>query len=527
MRDPQDVVFGYKRRIYARLMLAMSRSEALGILGLTGYPAPEAIQKSWKTLALQNHPDRGGDLEKMKQINVARDVLVGVQKPTLERGPAPGWTPPGQSSYSYNKADDALDLFASAARRNSSTVTNYLTENFPKWGPWKIQEPITVRPLDRACRVSLSGEGGAWFVVMLQRESGKSYVTVRLAGLSMNEFTVDLGSRNAEDLWKDPASLFGKALGTYSNNTAAPRVVPGTPFNPGVSGVTWGVAADSGYMDMQIEGTFKSPASFVTCIGRKADGSFVVLGCIYRRGREGVNPDGTRLTAEPSFTSTFTTVKEAKHLPKAIQAVAKSFLVEFDLPRKFTVMSPALGTLNQEAIEKVSKVRGSLTLKDALAGAGFLDEAAGAGRKIQVEISMDKVTRNKATRQDEIDGTIYFNGKAYPLSNAAMETLWSDIVFSKAFRSAPLGYKVNITKSRGGMFRLNPVEVLEHLATILSGESSQVVVNLQQAIEAAEDATAAKVASSLLAVWTPLEAEIWSGVPAYDLLTQAYGLLLV
>lgn len=63
---------------YARLIQAMSLDEAKRVLGLpaVGTPSADEISKAYKTLALQNHPDRGGDADKMVEINVARDVLL-------------------------------------------------------------------------------------------------------------------------------------------------------------------------------------------------------------------------------------------------------------------------------------------------------------------------------------------------------------------------------------------------------------------------------------------------------------------
>lgn len=76
-----------ERYLYARRLVAMSLSEAKGILGFpsSSFPSPEEVNRSWKSLAFQNHPDRGGDPVKMRDINVARDVLLGKSRAT--------WTP--------------------------------------------------------------------------------------------------------------------------------------------------------------------------------------------------------------------------------------------------------------------------------------------------------------------------------------------------------------------------------------------------------------------------------------------------
>lgn len=53
----------------------MSPEEALSILGIDSFSSKEELDKIYKQLAMKNHPDRGGNPEKMKQINIAKDVL--------------------------------------------------------------------------------------------------------------------------------------------------------------------------------------------------------------------------------------------------------------------------------------------------------------------------------------------------------------------------------------------------------------------------------------------------------------------
>lgn len=45
------------------------------ILGVNKNAAPDEIKKAYRKLAMQHHPDRGGDADKFKQINEAYDVL--------------------------------------------------------------------------------------------------------------------------------------------------------------------------------------------------------------------------------------------------------------------------------------------------------------------------------------------------------------------------------------------------------------------------------------------------------------------
>ncbi len=85
------------RNLYALLLTAMSMEEAKVTLGFppTESPSREEISKAWKQKAFENHPDRGGDPRKMVEINVAKDILEGKERPTYSRPEPPSATPPG------------------------------------------------------------------------------------------------------------------------------------------------------------------------------------------------------------------------------------------------------------------------------------------------------------------------------------------------------------------------------------------------------------------------------------------------
>ena len=76
------------------LVMAMSVDTAKRLLGFdeSYTPSTDDVAKAWKKKALEHHPDRGGDAEMMKQVNIAHDVLTGKQRPDRGGGgsrPAP------------------------------------------------------------------------------------------------------------------------------------------------------------------------------------------------------------------------------------------------------------------------------------------------------------------------------------------------------------------------------------------------------------------------------------------------------
>jgi len=52
------------------------REEALAELGLADPVDDETIKLAWRRLAMEHHPDRGGDKERLQTINAAVDCLI-------------------------------------------------------------------------------------------------------------------------------------------------------------------------------------------------------------------------------------------------------------------------------------------------------------------------------------------------------------------------------------------------------------------------------------------------------------------
>lgn len=79
-------------RAYQFHVAAMSMQEARELLDVKDNANHDVINKAYKEKAFQFHPDRGGDPSDMVKINVARDILLGKQRPEKGYGPAPSPT---------------------------------------------------------------------------------------------------------------------------------------------------------------------------------------------------------------------------------------------------------------------------------------------------------------------------------------------------------------------------------------------------------------------------------------------------
>ena len=58
----------------------MNFKKALNVFGLSEVPESETLKKLYKKLSIENHPDRGGSQGKMKDINLAYEILKNTQQ---------------------------------------------------------------------------------------------------------------------------------------------------------------------------------------------------------------------------------------------------------------------------------------------------------------------------------------------------------------------------------------------------------------------------------------------------------------
>jgi len=88
------------------------------ILGVSPGTSQADIKKAYRKLALEHHPDRGGDEEKFKEVTEAYEVLSGKSKPSSQQAPNPG---PGFSGFNpadlYEFMNQANQAYGARRRR--------------------------------------------------------------------------------------------------------------------------------------------------------------------------------------------------------------------------------------------------------------------------------------------------------------------------------------------------------------------------------------------------------------------------
>jgi hypothetical protein len=132
---------GRRDLLHEFMVAAMSLDTAKTLLGFDpdADPNDDEVSRAWKKKALEHHPDRGGDPEVMKQINVAHDVLTGKQRPDRgsgfsprRPGPAtgptgPAWSPPPpvERKKTFEEALKDAGGIPSGVKWKFKTVTGY------------------------------------------------------------------------------------------------------------------------------------------------------------------------------------------------------------------------------------------------------------------------------------------------------------------------------------------------------------------------------------------------------------------
>lgn len=511
-------VDSHKFRVYARLVRAMTRYEALSIFGLPASATPDQIKSKYRELALQNHPDRGGDLRKMQQINVARDVLLssGASAPPFRpdrSSPPPRRPYPGGGS----SVDQEFERLVEFVKFKKEAHRRYLEMSTGQ--PWQA----TLRTTGNGF-VLTQGSGdypriavfalskamvGAWGVTIIyQRVAGSRELITRHTANTVEEMEAKI---------HDTVEFFKDTLAEHKKGAKIkPLHFPGSSLK--LTGGSFEIVGQTPLAAKMLHPEVHVAVWGVVLIGKRPSGFQVAVVTLRLEGVQDLL-DGTPVTWDDDYASLTATVANPKEIPRAILTLCERMGVV--APKKFSLESIQA---SEEAIKRAirSRARGTLALKDAMAGAGYI-ESSGSGRKITVEMS--SVLEPSVSSYLKTVSYLYFNGKQFRISEAGRANIASKN-YMRAILEKTLNKKLNLTRVRSQGW--NPVKLLSKLLELLPNESSELTVNLLQAIEAAEDAEAAvnrKTASAeaVLTVFTGSEAEVFTGTPVTSILETAYG----
>lgn len=420
-----------------------------------------------------------------------------------------------------------MEVVAQLVRKLKDQVPNilrYLDAHLGEHGPWAFDGPSSrgASGVELAFKAD-KGAGSRTPGVLVHVSVSRGYYglsdSITMGTIGTGDF-LTAASTQVRGTLSDTSELtrfvndidfmLGKTVTTIKKGKEAPTVIPTTPLDNPFMGVNWAIASEYfgfEHATFQSDGVITVPQHCTVLIGKRGD-DYALLGVQFSEQFEYQNrATGQRTIVEAQFKTAHALVKDMKALPKAIITVA-SQLTTKSVPKKFRVIDPP-ATASWKVIK--SDNRATLPLKDALAGSGLVD-APQADRKITVECLLEAdwvkgVPIHKAT--------LFFNGKPYTLKPETAKALSEDYVYSYAVLKNP-GRKVNITRLTGGRMGTSASVVLNHWADeVMANESSAVLLALMQAIESIEGNS--KTARAILAHFTPLEAEVFSGRAAIDL----------
>lgn len=182
----------------------MSVDDALSIFGLSQSDLDDKklINKTYRALALKNHPDKGGDLELMKKITVAKSVLDNAVSRTTASGKFDWEAMRKEYTELAQKVNEILD-----ATFNPNTFTSYFQSVYGEGFEW-----------DELTRMPSKGDRNPSYAGFLGEFSNKDRSIVFTFRVSAHLVDVKSGTKSlgsAMDSISFP--LFVDAYGLYGN----------------------------------------------------------------------------------------------------------------------------------------------------------------------------------------------------------------------------------------------------------------------------------------------------------------------
>ncbi len=87
--------FGSVKERLERWLSSIDEQDPYRLLGVSKSDSPERIREKYRELALENHPDRGGSVEKMRQLNDAYERIAVHREGRLRTSPSAELPAPG------------------------------------------------------------------------------------------------------------------------------------------------------------------------------------------------------------------------------------------------------------------------------------------------------------------------------------------------------------------------------------------------------------------------------------------------
>jgi hypothetical protein len=525
---------------YAKMLLAMTLEQAKTVLGFPpgAMPSPEEIAKAYKMKALENHPDRGGDLKKMVDVNVAKDVLVGKQRPSYE-SPSSGYSPPPKDRGPSEEMKKAILNFAAKALRQlqgwfpditfstdgETFVPGYSKDGIGTYLRGEAQNDITLRVFFSLVPVSMHWSETTY--------SMRARVEVRSPTYQSDSQTINLldNAPTVEGAGEASASKLRGLLKDQMRLVSIPVLkLEGPSFSDALSDagtfseseVEWKFVSNSIYSWVDASSRYSAPG-YDTWLMYGTLGEKHVFLALKKRLSQGDKEVPTHLSPR-------TIVKEgwecrasvvsgnqklSKIAAKELRALVQSNWQEPVDTKPFTrmlfVLWPEEDRLTETTLKSNSKTKGS-SLNSVLPT--FETDSRGDSKTtVEVLRKPNKFGIDKFG----YDYFLRINGKVAQLSEETLKTYKTQSFWYAEIASKFKGDVVNISRLGQGArarFAITALYALGKLQEGLTTEPSWVHIGLEKAIEEIEESSPqAKMASVGL-----MEAALHFGLHPYEVL---------